>query len=69
MTDTALLREIIERSGFKIRYIAEVCGLTYNGLLNKINGKTEFTTQEIITMTDLLRISPTEAKTVFFADL
>ena len=36
MTNTELLREKMEQSGYKLRFIATKAGLTYQGLLNKI---------------------------------
>ena len=35
MTNTELLREKIDQSGYKLRFIAKKIGITYQGLLNK----------------------------------
>ena len=41
MTNTQLLREKMEQSGYKLRFIASAVGLTYQGLLNKMNNVAE----------------------------
>lgn len=67
MTDTKLLREKIEESGYKIAFVAQSCGLSYQGLLNKINNKTEFTASEIAAIRELLGLSNEESAAIFFA--
>lgn len=47
MTNTELLREKIDQSGYKLRFIAKKIGITYQGLLNKINNRSEFRANEI----------------------
>ena len=42
MTNTALLREKIDESGYKIRFVAKKIGITYQGFLKKINNESEF---------------------------
>ena len=53
MTNTDLLKAKIESSGYKLKYIAAKIGLSYQGFLNKINNKTEFTAPEIKGLCDL----------------
>lgn len=65
MTNTDLLKAKIESSGYKLKYIAAKIGLSYQGFLNKINNKTEFTAPEIKGLCDLLEIS-IEERTDFF---
>ena len=48
MTNTELLREKIDQSGYKLRFIAKKIGITYQGLLNKINNRSEFRANEMI---------------------
>ena len=43
MTNTTLLKAKIDASGYKMKYIANRIGLSYQGLLNKIRNKTDFT--------------------------
>lgn len=42
MTNTTLLRQKIDESGYKLQFLAEKCGLTYYGLMKKVNNETEF---------------------------
>lgn len=66
MTDTVKLRQAIEKSGFKIRFIANKCGLTYQGFLNKVNNHTAFNAPEILSLRKLLGLSPEESEEIFF---
>lgn len=67
MTDTELLREAIDRSGYKKTYIAKRIGLTYQGFLNKERGESEFRQSEIEGLGELLGLSMEEKERIFFA--
>lgn len=68
MTNTALLEEVIKRSGYKKSYIAKMIGLTAYGLAKKINNVNEFKTSEINGLCELLKIDSLEEKErIFFA--
>ena len=68
MTDTALLKEQIARSGLKMNYIAERMGLSRMGLYNKVNNRRPFNQHEIETLCQLLQIRSTQEKiAIFFA--
>lgn len=67
MTNTKLLREKIDQSGYKLRFVAEKVGVTYQGLLNKINNRSEFRANEIQILYDLLGLSEEERVSIFFA--
>ena len=67
MTDTALLRQKIEQSGYKMRFIANKVGITYQALLNKINNHSEFRAKEIQALYELLRLTEAERVAIFFA--
>jgi len=60
LTDEKRLREKIEESGLKLRYIAEKVGLTYQGFLNKLTNKSDFRAKEIQILCSLLNISSEE---------
>ena len=47
MTNSKLLREIIDEKGYKLKYIAEKLGLSPYGLQLKIDNKQEFKTSEV----------------------
>ena len=66
MTDTALLRTKIEESGYKIRYIAKQIGITYQGLLKKMNNESEFKASEIKGLQDLLNLTDSTRDRIFF---
>ena len=57
MTNTKLLREKIAESGYKLTYIAAQCGLSYQGFLNKVNNKSQFTAPEISEIKKLLNLT------------
>lgn len=66
MTDEKKLRGKIDKSGYKLVFVAEKCGLTYPGLLKKIRNETEFKASEIQALKDLLDLSDAEANAIFF---
>lgn len=67
MTDTLLLKEYINKSGFKVSFVASKCGLTYQGFKNKLENKSDFTTKEIMALRILLGIPMEESERIFFA--
>lgn len=67
MTDTIRLREKMEKSGYKYKYIAAKIGLTYPGFLNKINNGTDFKASEIQRLCEILGIELEEKEKIFFA--
>ena len=68
MTNTSLLRRKIDESGYKLTYIAKQLGITYPGLLKKINNETEFKAGEIQTLCKLLNLTDDEMKEIFFVE-
>lgn len=68
MTNTTLLEERIDRSGYKRKFIAEQCGLTYQGFLPKLKGEREFTQTEITALVYLLKLSDADRIAIFFPD-
>lgn len=68
MTDVARLSERISASGIKKVFLADKCGLTYQGLLNKLDGKTEFNVTEARALKDALGLTNKEAVDIFFAN-
>lgn len=67
MTNTELLRKKIDDSGYKLTYIAKQVGITYQGLMNKINNETEFKATEIQILKTLLNLTDDERDCIFFA--
>lgn len=69
MVNTALLKELIEKSGKKKTHLATQCGLSRQGFRNKCNGKSDFYANEINCLCKELNInSPEERERIFFAE-
>lgn len=69
MTNTELLEQKIQESGYKKSYIAKAIGLkSTSGLTKKIRNESEFKATEIDILCDLLKInSLSERQKIFFA--
>lgn len=67
MTDEAELRVRIGERGLKLKFVAGVCGLSYQGFLNKLTNVSEFTASEILTLRELLGLSAEDAEGIFFS--
>lgn len=68
MTNTALLEDYIERSGYKKSYIANKIKKSPYALALKINNKSEFKASEIDILCDLLGIDTKDRMAIFFAN-
>lgn len=68
MVNTQLLDERINESGFRIGFIVGKLGLSRNGFDKKRKGKTPFRAAEIYVISDLLKLSDTDQREIFFAD-
>lgn len=66
MTNSKLLREIINAKGYKYGYVARMLGITPNGLRKKIENDTEFKASEIKRMSAILGLSADERDIIFF---
>ena len=66
MTDLKKLNELVYNSGYKLLYIAQKCGLTYQGFMNKLKGESEFKTAEAGILKDLLQMNDVTFKQIFF---
>lgn len=58
---------MIDKSGYKLRFIASKLGITYQGFLRKINNETEFKASEIQGLKELLNLTDKERDEIFFA--
>lgn len=67
MTDVKELSEEITKSGLKISHIAEMLGLSREGLYKKLNNETEFKASEIMRMKEVLGLSNERRDEIFFA--
>ena len=67
MTDTARLRNAIDVRGIKYTHIAKSVGLSYYGLLKKIENDSEFKASEITKISEILSLSNKDRDAIFFA--
>lgn len=67
MTDTKALEAAIVAAGVMKKHICSQLGLTFQGLSDKVNGRTEFKASEIRIMQDVLRLTNEERDRIFFA--
>ena len=68
MTDTKLLKELIDKSGLKIGFIADFVGISRQSLWNKINNVSPFNQYEIDRLCEVLKITSLKQKeSIFFA--
>lgn len=67
MTDTKELRQRIEASGLKYKYIAQKLGITAYTLQLKIDNDNEFKVSEVDALSALLGLSLREKDAIFFA--
>lgn len=65
MTDTKLLRLKIAESGYKMKFLASKLGITYQGFLNKVDNKREFTASEIALLSEILNLTKKERDDIF----
>lgn len=66
MLDTQYLNELIKASGKTKTYLAKKLGLSYQGFLNKITGKRDFTEHEATILCDELNVtSMAERRKIF----
>jgi len=68
MVDTQELRQKINASGYKLAFLADQCGLTYQGFLNKIENRNAFKVSEAAKLKSLLGLNDAEFNQIFFAD-
>lgn len=68
MTNTEMLKDVIDKSGLKVSFIAEYVGISRQSLWNKINNISPFNQYEIEKMCDILKITSLKQKeAIFFA--
>ena len=65
MTDFELLLSKIEDSGMTMVAIAEKSGIDRATLYNRLKGKGEFTASEIVSLSNVLRLSKTDRDKIF----
>lgn len=66
MTNVELLKQKIEASGYRLRFLAQKLSLSYQGFFNKMNGVHEFRSSEIAELRQILSLTPEETCAIFF---
>lgn len=66
MTNTALLEELIARSGKKKKYLAEKCGLSPAGFRNCVTNAAEWKASQIDILCSELGVKDLETKEALF---
>ena len=68
MTNTSMLEDQIEKSGYKKSFIAKQIGISAYALTMKINNESEFKANEINVISKLLNIDIQTRDAIFFAN-
>lgn len=68
MINSNALRNKIETSGLKYKYLAEQLDISSYGLQLKIDGKNEFLVKEAVKLCNLLNLTNKEREDIFFND-
>ena len=68
MADLQLLRSEIDKSGMTIVAIAEKSGIKRETLYNRLNGNTDFSASEIVSMTRVLHLTKELRDKIFLSE-
>ncbi len=63
-----MLKSKIKDSGFKIRFLSDQIGISYQAFYNKLENRTQFLASEIMKLSNLLKLSVEERNSIFFAE-
>lgn len=70
MTNSIILKKLIESKGLKMKYVAQYLSLSRYGFSKKLNNEQEFKTSEVAKLCELLEITDLEEKEkIFFMNL
>ena len=67
MTDSQKLRGLIRQKGLKYGFVARELGISPHSLAQKMDNRTQFRAGEIGGISKLLRLTPEERDSIFFA--
>ena len=68
MTNTVMLKELVNKNGLKLKYVADYLGLSAYGFSKKVNNEQEFKVSEVEALCELLKIKDLKLKEeIFFA--
>ena len=66
MTNTTLLRQKIDASGYKIIFLADKVGLTPQGFYKKLKDGSDWTFSQVMILQELLHLTKEEVDKIFF---
>ena len=66
MTDTLLLKSMLLRKGLTVETASEKLGISRASMSYKVNNKREFMASEIKQLSDLLELTDSEVRQIFF---
>lgn len=66
MTNTELLKKLINEKGLKMKFVAEYLGLSAYGFQLKVENKQEFKISEVSALCELLEVESLEKKEAIF---
>lgn len=66
MTNVTALKAKIDESGYKLRFLSKQLDLSYQAFFNKVNGVSDFKTEEAGKLMTILHMTPEEAVRIFF---
>lgn len=67
MTDELKLRSAIAASGYKLGFLAQKIGVSYQCFLKKMRNESEFRASEIQILSNLLHLQTAQRDSIFFA--
>lgn len=67
MFDESKFKYFVIKNGSNLTNTAKAINVTYSTLRRKMTGESDFTREEVQTLRDYLKMSPTDVEEVFFA--
>ena len=68
MTNTELLKQKIDESGYRVDFIFSKLGVSKQTWHNKLNGVYQFKQSEIVVLSKLLNLTQEDIGNIFFVD-
>ena len=66
MVNSAMLNEIIKESGIKKEVVARRLGISTTSLTSKAEGRTDFKSEEIVSLKSIFNLSLSQINDLFF---
>lgn len=62
-----MLKQTIEESGLRVEYLANKCNISKQAFYNKLNGKSDFSAEEVGVMRKVLRLDMNQIVDIFLS--